>query len=138
MHKALKFAGHCVVAAVKVTAFAYALGTAAYVISGDAFAGMPPAKYDRPYMGELSEWRVPLGRAAAKCNALARDLGQPATHPARIDGRPLYGCAYPGKGFCFIVWSFDPSGRDPHMADNVRRHEIAHCNGWPAHHPGAR
>ena len=57
---------------------------------------------------------------------------------ARIDGRPLDGCAYPGKGFCFIVWSFDPSGRDPHMADNVRRHEIAHCNGWPAHHPGAR
>lgn len=133
MHKALKNIGWFAMKTAEVAAFAYLLG-----FVGDALAGMPPAKYDRPYMDELSEWRVPLGRAAAKCNALARDLGQPATHPARIAGRPLYGCAYPGKGFCFIVWSFDPSGRDPHMADNVRRHEVAHCNGWPAHHPGAR
>ena len=23
-------------------------------------------------------------------------------------------------------------------ADIIRRHEMAHCNGWPADHPGAR
>lgn len=103
-----------------------------------ALAGMPPSKYDKPYGGRLVEWKVPLGRAAAKCNGLARDLGQTPNHPYRIDGRPLYGCAYPFKGECYIVWSFDPSGRDKAMADNVRRHEIGHCNGWPAGHPGAR
>lgn len=95
-----------------------------------ALAEMPPKHFEHEYMGALAEYRVPLGRAASKCNALARQFGQPATHPMKIEGRPLYGCAYPFKGECFIVWSFDPSGRDPHMASNVRRHEIAHCNGW--------
>lgn len=109
-----------------------ALGLAASV----ALAGMPPKKYDRPYGGELTEWKVPLGRAAAKCNAVARELGQPADHPMKVDGRPLYGCAYPFKGECFIVYSY--SSQDRKMVDNVRRHEVAHCNGWPSNHPGAR
>jgi len=108
------------------------------LIATPAFAGMPPAKYDKPYGGALTEWRVPLGKATAKCNALARDLGHPADNPRMVNGRALYGCAYPLKGECFIVYSFDPSGADKRMADNVRRHETAHCNGWPSHHPGER
>jgi len=107
-------------------------------VATPALAGMPPEKYDRSYNGELSEWRVPLGKAASKCNSLAHDLGQPADNPHAIAGRPLYGCAYSFKGKCFIVWSFDPSGRDKTMADNVRRHEVAHCNGWSANHQGER
>lgn len=108
------------------------------LITTPALAGMPPAKYDRPYEGTLSEWRVPLGEAASKCNTLARDLGEVANNPYKVAGRPLYGCAYPYDGECFIVYSFDPSGEDPKMADNVRRHEVAHCNKWPSHHPGER
>lgn len=106
------------------------------LVATHANAGMPPANYDKPYNGALSEWRVALGRAASKCNALARDLGEPANNPLMIGGRSLYGCAYPYKGECFIVYSYDPSGKDAKMADNVRRHEVAHCNGWPSWHPG--
>lgn len=107
-------------------------------IASVANAGMPPSRYDRHYAGYLIPIKVPLGKAHAACNALARELGHKADHPRMIAGRHLYGCAYRGDGICHIVYSYDPSGKDKRMERNVWRHEVAHCNGWPADHPGAR
>ena len=99
-----------------------------------ALAEMPPKKYEHAYKGELVEWQVSLGSAHAQCNWLARQLGEPPSHPMKVEGRPLYGCAYVYEKQCFIVYSFSPS--EHRMRSNVRRHEIAHCNGWPANHKG--
>lgn len=101
-------------------------------------AGMPPEKYEHAYKGNLFEKEVPLKGAAKECNKLGKRFKNTEIHPERKNGRPLYGCAYPRKGECYIVYSYDPSGNDKDMASNVRRHEIAHCNGWPADHPGSR
>jgi hypothetical protein len=126
------------VALAALAAYATALYLILIAIASVASAGMPPSRYDRPYDGYLIPFRVELGQAARTCNALARQLGQPATHPRMIEGRHLYGCAYPAEGLCYVVYSYDPSGKDKRMESNVWRHEIAHCNGWPAHHPGQR
>ena len=47
-----------------------------------------------------------------------------------ICGRTNVACAYFHDGRCFIVI--------PHKAPEsgmIYRHERAHCNGWPRHHP---
>jgi hypothetical protein len=48
-------------------------------------------------------------------------------------------CAIRMDGVCNIFMVSDDMIRsrrpDP---EDVKRHEMAHCNGWPAHHPGAR
>lgn len=123
-----------------LAAYAVVLYYTLIAIASVANAGMPPSRYDRPYDGYLVDIRVPLGKAHAACNSLAAKLGEPQTHPMRVAGRPLYGCAYVlhDGGLCFVVYSYDPSGRDRHMERNVKRHELAHCNGWPAHHPDQR
>jgi hypothetical protein len=48
------------------------------------------------------------------------------------------GCAHLAAQECKIVLAADSviiaAGHPPEL---VKRHEIAHCNGWPADHPGA-
>jgi hypothetical protein len=47
-------------------------------------------------------------------------------------------CAWRVEARCWVVMVPDAQitavGFPP---DVVWRHELAHCNGWPAHHPGA-
>jgi hypothetical protein len=38
--------------------------------------------------------------------------------------------------FCYIVLPPEDWG-DHQDREDVLRHEIGHCNGWPGHHPGA-
>lgn len=104
-----------------------------------ALAGMPPARYDRTFEGRMEHYVVPYGKAWSKCNHLSIQLGYGPKSRAesRINGRHLYGCSFPvSPRLCYVVYSY--SGFDKLMKSNVFRHEQAHCNGWPADHPGAR
>ena len=83
---------------------------------GPAFAYLdPPARYDHPNKNALVKWttREEIYRICSR------------------HGEQPVGCALiaqHGKR-CFVLVT--------HTFDDARllRHEIAHCNGWPADHP---
>jgi hypothetical protein len=88
-------------------------------------AFLPPLAYDFPYTGKLTVRRVGPDQMRLVC-------------PLPKPGRVTIGCAHIGKGECEVI-----------IADNttleflgwnyqlVLRHELGHCEGWPADHPGA-
>ena len=83
----------------------------------------PPERYDHPYRdGPVVERVLPLDEARKLCTAIG--VGQ-------VDGCAGYVTMSDGTKACFVVLPVD--GPDPNL-DNYRRHEIAHCNGWPANH----
>lgn len=78
----------------------------------------PPARFDHQFRGELVEHPYPV--------TLARDYC--ASKGARADA-----CSWVSRGACHIVIPI--SGAPVDDLSQYRRHEIAHCNGWPADHP---
>ena len=92
---------------------------------------MPPPQYDYPYKGPLIEHVLPLAQVDAACTAMGF-VRTPAQKYATI-----YGCQHTKDGICTIVipqangWQIND--QDQAM---VRRHELAHCKGWPNDHPG--
>jgi hypothetical protein len=78
----------------------------------------PPARYDHPYAGPVVERVVP----EVEVHSLCMSMGSDAIGTA---------CSWRSKGTCYIVLPSD--ARAP--VATFRRHEIAHCNGWPADHP---
>ena len=83
---------------------------------------VPPPEYDHAFPGIVIEQILPLGEARALCDRIG--VGQ-------FDGCAGYVTMSDGTKACFIVLPTD--GPDPNI-DHYRRHEIAHCNGWPASH----
>ena len=81
---------------------------------------VPPERYDH-YSGPVIERVLPLAEARKLC----ADIGITA------DGCAGYVTMSDGTKACFIVLPTD--GPDPNV-DHYRRHEMAHCNGWPANH----
>src|SRR5262249_21779096 len=78
----------------------------------------PPARYDhRPAMPVVDRV-LPLAQARAACAKMG----------ARADA-----CSWMKGGKCFVVIPRDGPVRD---LNAYRRHEFAHCNGWPEDHPG--
>jgi hypothetical protein len=82
-------------------------------------ADLPPAEYDHPYSGTLHVIRLNIFQVVDVC----RDTM----------GANGFSCARPMGTSCTIII---PSNTV--VGDSLWRHEVAHCNGWPAHHPGAR
>jgi hypothetical protein len=99
---------------------------------------LPPAKYDVPYTGLLKIWISPLPVIEYFCKG--------ASHTS---------CAFPlsGRNECRILIlqpiaegkHFDTLTADSKAAVHVKgnlaltlRHELGHCNGWPAGHPDGR
>jgi hypothetical protein len=78
----------------------------------------PPPQYDHPYRGPVVEQRLSVLQIIQLC----RGLGE--------------GCAFVDKGVCHIALPSDE--KDTRLMALMRRHEVAHCNGWPSHHPGGR
>jgi hypothetical protein len=78
----------------------------------------PPEQYDHPYPGRVDERVMPV----AEVRALCRSVGASGDFVA---------CAWLSNGVCHIVLPNDESA----PVSTYRRHEIAHCNGWPADHP---
>ncbi len=79
---------------------------------------LPPPQYDYPYQGE-----VVINYVLSPDEMNRRCYGV---------GRQIIACAFTGDGHCTIlIWSQVASEQRPTLI----RHELAHCNGWPAHHP---
>jgi hypothetical protein len=78
----------------------------------------PPGQYNHPYAGRVVERVMPVAEVRALCTSVG------------ASGR-FVACAWVSDGVCHIVLPND----EPAPVSTYRRHEIAHCNGWPASHP---
>jgi hypothetical protein len=88
----------------------------------------PPAEYDHPYDGELELRRMSPKEIGISC---------PAAAHSKI-GAAL-ACAFVFTGSCSIYMAPDADIRKFGLTPEiVLRHELAHCNGWPGDHRGAR
>lgn len=79
----------------------------------------PPVQYDHPYDGPVDERVMPVSVVRTVCIS---------------EGADAFGvaCAWvDDDGACHIVL---PNNEVAPVA-LYRRHETAHCNGWPADHP---
>ena len=78
----------------------------------------PPARYNHPYDGQVVERVMPVAEVRSVCMSMGLDFLTVA-------------CSWQSNDTCYVVIPND--GQAP--VDTYRRHEIAHCNGWPANHP---
>ena len=78
----------------------------------------PPAQYNHAYNGQVVERVVPEAEVRSVCMSMGLDLLTVA-------------CSWQSNGTCYIVLPNDGQA----SVSTYRRHEIAHCNGWPANHP---
>jgi hypothetical protein len=91
---------------------------------------LPPMEYDHPYGGELT---IHLAKDQAEVRATCPNSKFPPIG--------ALGCAllHPNGKQCWIVLAPDADiVAVGHTTEIVKRHEIGHCNGWPADHAGAR
>jgi hypothetical protein len=89
----------------------------------------PPAEFDpleHPYKGDLTIIKTSMQHVKEIC-------------PIFQPGIPPLACATHDPGWCRVTIARDEDikavGWEP---NRVLRHELAHCNGWPGDHPGAR
>jgi hypothetical protein len=86
----------------------------------------PPAQYDHPYDGPVDERVMPVAEVHELCTSLgASHSSADASAPGGV------ACAWVSDGTCYIILPDDEQA----PVATYRRHEIAHCNGWPANHP---
>jgi hypothetical protein len=78
----------------------------------------PPARYNHPHNGPVVERVLPEAEVRTVCMSMGTDLFATA-------------CSWQRNGTCYIVLPNDKQV----PVENFRRHEIAHCNGWPPNHP---
>jgi hypothetical protein len=104
-----------------------ALADPASAASVRYLAIMPPAQYDVPYTGTLRIWRVASGKDLLTYYC--------PTANTRV------GCAHPWPKFnscdIYIVNDILIKAHNT-IFSVVLRHELGHCNGWPAAHPNPR
>jgi hypothetical protein len=85
----------------------------------------PPAMYDHAYPGKLTVRQGTMAQVEYYCHTMQ---GIVSEH------REL-GCSIPAGRSCFIVIPRIGEQVTASIQAQIRRHEIAHCNGWPANHP---
>ena len=81
----------------------------------------PPERYNFPYPGQVIERVLPLDEARKLCASIG----------IYADGCSAFVTGENGSHACYIVLPLD--GFDTVAA--YRRHELGHCNGWPANDP---
>lgn len=81
----------------------------------------PPERYDYEYKGELTILRLSKEEANRRCDALRTSrTGSVAGCTLRYSDMK-----------CTIILNRESVINEA----SLLRHEVAHCNGWPAHHP---
>lgn len=78
----------------------------------------PPAQYNHPYADLVDERVMPVAEVRTLCMSMGADVLGVA-------------CSWQSDNTCYIVL---PNDEEASVA-TYRRHEIPHCNGWPASHP---
>ena len=91
------------------------IGALAANLAGCSLYLQPPPEYDYPHPGELTVQKADPHKVHFLCQ-----------NPRSS------GCAYVRPDHCLVIIA--NIGRD----NELIRHEQAHCNGWPADHPGGR
>lgn len=81
----------------------------------------PPERYDFPYKGELTIVRVHRLEANRLCDS------QRTTVFGNVGACAILHSA----SRCTIIINVDSVMTET----SLLRHEVAHCNGWPGHHP---
>ncbi len=94
---------------------------------------VPPVEFDRPYSGWLKVERVKTEEDVVR-------VCPKTWFPIKLGCSYQYGArGKEGYDHCKIIVVADEvikkAGYTPEL---VYRHEIGHCNGWPADHNGAR
>jgi len=85
----------------------------------------PPKVYDHPYAGRLELRRGTLSEVEYVCH----------TMEGLVSAYNALGCAKKFPRSCFIMIPRVAGTVTARMQSQIRRHEIAHCNGWGATHP---
>jgi len=95
----------------------------------------PPAEYDIPYTGILMIQRLPIDEVHKVC--APNQLACATPFSTRPDGRGTYISITGDRVACLIIMPTDDYIRkhSPQIAEGTLRHEMGHCNGWPADHP---
>ncbi|TIO15638.1 MAG: hypothetical protein E5X86_19920 [Mesorhizobium sp.] len=89
----------------------------------------PPARFDHSYAGELTVIYLPQKQVVTACAELFAKYTVSAT-----SSLVQRGCsAITSKTSCTVIVISKPYALATPRA--VLRHEIGHCNGWPADHP---
>jgi hypothetical protein len=83
----------------------------------------PPERYDFPYPGQVVERILPLEETRKLCEQIG---------VGRYDACAGFITLNDGSRACFVVV---PENGPDENTDHYIRHEIGHCNGWPAWHP---
>jgi len=91
----------------------------------------PPAEYDKPYMGELMIRRMATEQDMRNAFPKAPFKTNAQSHAPAISFHNETRCEV------FIVSDRTLKALGMNYALTLR-HELAHCNGWPADHPGAK
>lgn len=113
---------------IPTTILAHGIAAALGALAAPAAAVIaePPAQFRHPYAGELISYELPAPEIDAACRALG------------AGGPLILGCARRFHDLCVIIVPSAGSGVSPRTHAALRRHELAHCNGWPADHAGAQ
>ena len=93
---------------------------------------LPPAEYDHPFDGEVVVFDELDEKALQRECGRAINLRPGAT---AIACAPMGG---PGKKCVVHIGEQRLLALQASSFENILRHEIGHCNGWPGDHRGAR
>jgi hypothetical protein len=85
---------------------------------------LPPVEFDHPFPGNVRIVPLPIEEVQRNC---------PQTSMI------IVACSYTDRVWndC-IVYVYDLAAKAARVLEPLLRHEIGHCNGWPADHPNAR
>jgi hypothetical protein len=85
----------------------------------------PPAIYDYAYKGKLAVRQGTMAQVEHYCHTMH---GIVSRHQA-------LGCSKVDTHSCFVMIPRIGGRVTASIQSQIRRHELAHCNGWPANHP---
>ena len=78
----------------------------------------PTEQYSHPFNGPVVERVMPVAEVRSLCTSQGAS-------PRGV------ACSWVSDGTCYLVLPNDEQA----PVSTYRRHETAHCNGWPANHP---
>lgn len=86
---------------------------------------LPPPAFDHSFKGHLVERHGTLAEVKHYCH----------TKQGIVSAYQALGCAKVVPGKCFIMIPKISGAITASLQSQIRRHEVAHCNGWAEHHP---